>query len=93
MTYTHRPVMISVTSMSDGCEHQLPSEHAIHNRALCGHQVIPAALVAPPGPPCPHCAANRNEALRRAQHARYGAARRLARKVIRRLGVWRRTRR
>lgn len=51
-------------------------------QALCGPVFIPAAMVAPPGRPCPECldilaASHRATASRRARHRRPGLLRRL----------------
>ncbi|MGH3885966.1 MAG: hypothetical protein ACRDSZ_05225 [Pseudonocardiaceae bacterium] len=69
---TSRP--LTVTSTVDGRDHLINDRamadgHAASRgqfTALCGHLVVAAALVAPPGPPCRDCAAvlGRNEASR-----------------------------
>lgn len=54
-----------VTSAADGCSHQVADDAytaglaARRGRytALCGHRVVAAALVCPPGPDCRGCAA------------------------------------
>lgn len=60
---TSRPV--TVTSTVDGRDHLIDDRSMADGRAaghgqftaLCGHLVVAAALVAPPGPSCRDCAA------------------------------------
>jgi hypothetical protein len=61
----HIAASVSVTSTGDGHDHRV-SDAALDEagrsgryRALCGHLVFPAPLVAAPGPVCRKCAAVR----------------------------------
>lgn len=65
VTATCVAVVFPVTSVRDGLEHLVTDEAmTIGNPdrylALCGHRVLAAALVCPPGPPCPTCVAVRS---------------------------------
>ncbi len=56
--------MLRVICARDGREHlvndtQMDAAHTGPRIALCGHQVLPAVLVCPPGPPCSGCIAVR----------------------------------
>lgn len=61
--------VLPVTSARDGLEH-LVAEHLMtigtagRYPGLCGCQVWAAALVCPPGPPCPGCLAVRGTSVR-----------------------------
>lgn len=60
-----RTVAVPVTSARDSVEHLVHEEamapgNAGRCVALCGHAVLAAALVCPPGPRCPSCTAVRN---------------------------------
>ncbi len=55
---------LRVTCARDGREHQVSDRemdagHTGPRVALCGHEVLPAVLVCPPGPPCSGCIAVR----------------------------------
>jgi hypothetical protein len=70
---TSRPV--TMTSRVDGRDHLIDDRAMADGHAashgqftvLCGHLVVAAALVAPPGPPCRECAA----LLRRSEVSRH----------------------
>ncbi len=56
--------VLRVICARDGREHlvndtQMDAGHAGSRVALCGHQVQPAILICPPGPPCSGCTAVR----------------------------------
>jgi len=81
---------LRVTCTRDGREHlvsdtETGAEHAGRRVALCGHEMLAAGLVWPPGPPCSGCIAvrwqhtdARDAAGRRpGQHRRVGALARL----------------
>lgn len=56
------PLLSSVTCTGDGLDHrvsdiELSEAHRSGRwRAVCGRLVLPAPMVAPAGPACPHCA-------------------------------------
>lgn len=60
-------LLTSMTCAADGQNHWI--RDGVHNAhrypALCGRLVVPAALVAPPGPNCTACAAALNEGHQR----------------------------
>ncbi len=83
------PRALRVTCARDGREHlvsdtEMDAGHTGPRVALCRHEVLPAVLVCPPGPPCSDCIAVRTEhtddrhaAGRRGQHRRAGVLARL----------------
>ena len=60
-----KPYLLWITSMRDGRDHAVSDAELDtgskngHYRALCGHDVIPTAMTAPPGQRCPNCALQR----------------------------------
>jgi hypothetical protein len=54
-----RTFLAAMTCVPDGHDHWVwdDADQAQRYLALCGRLVIPAALVTPPGPTCPACAA------------------------------------
>ncbi len=59
-----RALIAAMTWAADGFDHLVAAEsHAAgvapgtgDYAALCGHRVVAAPLIGPPGPPCPRCA-------------------------------------
>ena len=53
--------VIWITCASDGCEHAISEDGLVAAgrgsvySAICGHAVIPEALITPPGRRCTHC--------------------------------------
>jgi len=60
-----KPYLLWITSVRDGRDHAVSDAELDtgskngHYRALCGHDVIPTAMTAPPGQRCPTCALRR----------------------------------
>ena len=89
MTGSVGPRALRVTSAGDGREHlvsgaEMDAGYTGLRVALCEHEVLPAVLVCPPGPPRSDCIAVRTEhtddrhaAGRRGQHRRAGVLARL----------------
>ena len=90
MTGSVGPRTLRVTSAGDGREHlvsgaEMDAGYTGLRVALCEHEVLPAVLVCPPGPPCSGCIAvrwqhtdARDAAGRRpGRHRRAGALARL----------------
>ena len=70
MVGTDRAIDIEMTCCRDGRSHRVcPADHETgltaargHYSALCGHDIMAAALSAAPGPPCPACRAQARSA-------------------------------
>jgi len=89
---------VRMTCAVDGCDHLVSGQATEaglaagqgHYRAVCGHLVVAAALVVPPGPTCRDCETTRHRrtVAGATSHRRRGLVVRLVRRGIARVGLW-----